>query len=174
MTILVYEFNNWRNATDNEINCFNNFTNTNILTPEYKTMISGNYTLHRESPNHITLINDKPIINYHNIKVFLPEFNGWVNAREYQKLAYMDYIIGDIHSKYYHSKHSKHILDPESIELQLNLEPNICFKMSRNENGTIYYEKNNITKTNVKISDHIGYQNYYLGFYNRIMDVNYL
>jgi hypothetical protein len=48
------------------------------------------------------------------------------------------------------------------------LPPNIIFSLSRNENGSVYYERNDAHGTRVRICDHEGARAGFRGFYNRI------
>jgi len=48
------------------------------------------------------------------------------------------------------------------------LPPNIIFSISRNENGSVYYERNDARGTRVRICDHEGARSGFRGFYNRI------
>jgi hypothetical protein len=48
------------------------------------------------------------------------------------------------------------------------LPPNIIFSISRNENGSVYYERNDAHGTRVRICDHEGARAGFRGFYTRI------
>jgi hypothetical protein len=48
------------------------------------------------------------------------------------------------------------------------LPPNIIFSISRNENGSVYYERNDTHGTRVRICDHEGARAGFRGFYTRI------
>jgi hypothetical protein len=113
-----------------------------------------------------------PIVDYNNIKVFLINHNNrtdWYHARNYQKYAYLDFIYSSDVTRYYKSKNT--IGHPNHIEIPIDgLEPNIIFSMSRNENGSIYYEKNDAGRTRVRICDNTFAQNGYRAFYNRMTD----
>jgi hypothetical protein len=57
-----------------------------------------------------------------------------------------------------------------TIELE-GLPPNIVFNVSRNENGSVYYEKNDGRATRVRICDNNSARSGYLGYYRRMTDV---
>lgn len=114
-----------------------------------------------------------PIVNYNDVKVFLTDVTsiGWYRARDYQIWSFYDFIYSDVEVKYYKSNDGG--INDEIINytvIPLALPMGIIFKISKNENGTIYYEKNDINRTRVRISNNeyerIGYQ----GYYNRITD----
>lgn len=94
-----------------------------------------------------------PITDFKSVKIFLVERGTWVDARWYQTKAYYDFIYDHQERKDY------------------NFSGNIIFSISRNTNGTIYYEKDDINRTRVKMSDNPGYISAYQAFYNRITDI---
>ena len=49
-----------------------------------------------------------------------------------------------------------------------NIQPNIIFNMSRNENNSVYYERNDEFYTRVRICDSESARSGYLGFYTRL------
>jgi hypothetical protein len=97
-----------------------------------------------------------PITDFNSVKIFLVERGTWVDARWYQTRAYYDFIY-----------------DSEEIK-EYDFGGGIIFSISRNENGSIYYEKDDHNRSRVKISDNPGYISAYQGFYNRITDVGEL
>jgi hypothetical protein len=48
------------------------------------------------------------------------------------------------------------------------LPPNIIFSISRNDNGSVYYERNDAHGTRVRICDHEGARAGFRGFYTRM------
>lgn len=175
MNIEIYEDNKWINPNENIINLFKCFQTINDENPNIVSHTDGMNTISRQNVNQGYYLNDNiPIIDIERIKVFVTDIDNveWYNARNYQIFAYKDYIYSNETEKYYHSKYSDldQIESSTSIEIPLGLFKNICFKISRNSNGTIFYEKNDRYRTKVRISDHHGYQRYYKGFYNRMTD----
>ena len=122
-----------------------------------------------------------PIIDMDDVKVFLTDLPSanWVKARDYQAWAYRDFIYDPNNApiKYYASRHSSHLFFQTSnhrnvttIELD-GVPPNIIFNMSRNDNGSVYYEKNDSRTTRVRICDNESARSGYLGYYRRMTDV---
>jgi hypothetical protein len=122
-----------------------------------------------------------PIIDMADVKVFLTDVPNanWFKARDYQAWAYRDFMfdVTEPQVKYYASRHSSHLFfqtsnyrDVVTIELD-GLSPNIIFKISRNENGSVYYEKNDPRASRVRICDCEAARSGFLGFYRRITDV---
>ena len=122
-----------------------------------------------------------PAIDMADVKVFLTDVvnANWFKARDYQAWAYRDFLfdVTEPQVKYYASRHSSHLFfqtsnyrDVVTIELD-GLAPNIIFKLSRNENGSVYYEKNDRTASRVRICDCETARSGYLGFYRRMTDV---
>ncbi len=73
--------------------------------------------------------------------------------------------------KTYASKYS--IRSPSTVEIDIDgLPPNIIFSISRNENNSVYYERNDERGTRVRICDNHMSRIGYRGFYTRMtMDV---
>lgn len=122
-----------------------------------------------------------PIIDMDDVKVFLTDLPNanWVKARDYQAWAYRDFVYDPnrVPIKYYASRYSSHLVfqtsnyrDVTTIELD-GLPPNIVFKISRNENGSVYYERNDSRATRVRICDNESARSGYLGYYRRMTDV---
>ena len=122
-----------------------------------------------------------PIIDMDDVKIFLTDLPNanWVKARDYQAWAYRDFVYDPNRApiKYYASRYSSHLVfqtsnyrDVTTIELE-GLPPNIVFKISRNENGSVYYEKNDNRATRVRICDNDSARSGYLGYYRRMTDV---
>lgn len=127
---------------------------------------------HYEKPN-IKI----PIVDRNNVKVFLLDQTpvNWYNAREYQTWAYIDFIYSGDTEKYYMTKKSTHAKPIEkytTIPID-NIDPNIIFRIFKNNNGVIFYEKNDIRKTRIRISDDDFYRCEYYAFYMRMTsDIN--
>jgi len=136
------------------------------------------YVFDGNGQNIPTLI---PIIDMADVKVFLTDVPNanWFKARDYQAWAYRDFIFDETEPrvKYYASRNSSHLFfqtsnyrDVVTIDID-GLPPNIIFKLSRNENGSVYYEKNDGRASRVRICDNDNARSGYLGFYRRITDV---
>jgi hypothetical protein len=91
--------------------------------------------------------------------------------------AFRDFIydVARPERKFYASKYSSHLFfqrgssnrNVTDIDLD-GLPPNIIFSISRNENGSVYYERNDAHGTRVRICDHEGARAGFRGFYTRI------
>jgi hypothetical protein len=131
-----------------------------------------------------------PIIDFNDIRVFLMDGvnepgnrngAGWVKARNYQAWAYIDFMydINVTPRKCYMSKYSTYLAFPPGFNMRNvttididGLPPNIIFSMSRNENNSVYYERNDHESTRVRICDNEYARAGFLGFFTRItMDV---
>jgi len=129
-----------------------------------------------------------PIIDFNDIYVFLGDGvtgpgsrsgAGWVKARNYQAWAFVDFIYDTHVRKCYASQYSSYLAFPPgfdsanlvTIEVE-RLTPNIIFAVSRNDNNSVYYEKNDASRTRTRICDNELARVGFLGFYTRItMDV---
>jgi hypothetical protein len=132
-----------------------------------------------------------PIIDLNDIYVFITDpsvigNNGranWFPARSYQIWAYRDYMYDrqrTIKKSYMtrdtlpiHYQYNENILTNQIVTIDVaNISPNIIFNMARNENGSVYFERNDERRTRVRICDNEYARAGYLGFYTRItMDV---
>jgi hypothetical protein len=120
-----------------------------------------------------------PIMDCADVKVFLQDADpvDWYPARNYQAWAFRDFIYDTARPerKFYASKYSSHLFfqrgssnrNVTDIDID-GLPPNIIFSISRNDNGSVYYERNDAHGTRVRICDHEGARSGFRGFYNRI------
>ena len=132
--------------------------------------------------------NPIPIIDFNDIYIFLVDGvtgpgsrsgAGWVKARNYQTWAYIDFIYDTRVRKCYASQYSSYLAFPAGFDnanvvtIDIDrLTPNIIFSVSRNDNNSVYYEKNDSSHTRVRICDNELARAGFLGFYTRItMDV---
>jgi hypothetical protein len=132
--------------------------------------------------------NPIPIIDFNDIYIFLVDGvtgpgsrsgAGWVKARNYQAWAYIDFIYDTRVRKCYASQYSSYLAFPAGFDnanvvtIDIDrLTPNIIFSVSRNDNNSVYYEKNDSSHTRVRICDNELARAGFLGFYTRItMDV---
>ena len=120
-----------------------------------------------------------PIMDCADVKVFLQDADpvNWYPARNYQVWAFRDFIydVARPERKFYASKYSSHLFFQRGssnrtvVTIDIDgLSPNIIFSISRNENGSVYYERNDAHGTRVRICDHEGARAGFRGFYNRI------
>lgn len=120
-----------------------------------------------------------PIVDWTDVKVFLIDVDrpDWYPARDYQTWAYYNFMYSENRTNLLKKKYaSGGSLSPRveavtTINVR-GLLPGIIFSISRNENGSVYYEKNDLHQTRVRICDseyaRIGFR----GFYSRMtMDV---
>jgi hypothetical protein len=129
-----------------------------------------------------------PIIDMNDISVFLMDGMtgagnrngaGWINARNYQAWAYADFIYDHAVRKCYMSKYSTYLAFPAGFDRANvvtidvdDISPNIIFSVSRNENNSVYYERNDNRGSRVRICDNEYARVGFLGFFTRItMDV---
>jgi hypothetical protein len=145
----------------------------------------------QEQPINIDIISQElherldtatPIIDMNDIYAFIvdnPSMSraNWMPCREYQAWAYRDFIY-DTHrstKKSYMSPYSSYlafsntILANQIVTIDLpDLNPNIIFNVSRNENNSVYFERNDSSGTRVRMCDNEYARAGYLGFYTRI------
>jgi hypothetical protein len=129
-----------------------------------------------------------PIIDFNDIQVFLMDGvvgdrsrngAGWVKSRNYQAWAYIDFIYDSAPKKNYMSKYSSYLVFPAGFNRENvvtididGLQPNIIFSISRNENNSVYYERNDAQHSRVRICDNEYARVGFLGYYTRItMDI---
>ena len=132
-----------------------------------------------------------PIIDMNDICVFLMDGAsgtgsrngaGWVKARSYQAWAYVDFIYDTTATrKCYMTKYSTYLAFPPGFDNRNvvtididDLPPNIIFSISRNDNSSVYYERNDPRSSRVRICDNEYARIGFLGFYSRItMDMGF-
>jgi hypothetical protein len=129
-----------------------------------------------------------PIIDMNDISIFLMDGvtgrgsrdgAGWVNARNYQAWAYADFVYDYAVRKCYMSKYSTYLAFPAGFDhanvVTIDVDdipPNIIFSVSRNENNSVYYERNDSGGSRVRMCDNEYARVGFLGFFTRItMDV---
>lgn len=125
-----------------------------------------------------------PIIDMNDIYVFIVDNPGmgranWLPARSYQLWAYRDFMYDRHRSikKSYMSRgtppyaydSNDRILPNQIVTIHLdNIAPNIVFNISRNENNSVFLERNDEFRTRVRICDNEYARAGYLGFYTRL------
>jgi hypothetical protein len=111
-----------------------------------------------------------PIADWQDVKVFLTDLQpvNWYNSRGYQTWAYFDFVYSGDYVRHYKSRGT--IGHPNNIEIPLDgFDIQIVFSLSRNRNGTIFYQKDDAGRTKVRISDIESERSAYLYIYNRLI-----
>jgi len=124
-----------------------------------------------------------PIIDINDIYVFLtdhpPNDPDWVAARSYQIWAYRDYVYdrNRMVKKSYMTRgtyrfvyeNDIHMLVNQMVTIDVaNVPPNIVFNISRNDNNSVYYERNDTMRRRIRICDSQFARIGYLGYYTRL------
>lgn len=151
----------------------------------------SNITITRESHNIMASSSTTiPIIDTNDIYVFIVDAPGigranWIQARDYQMWAFRDFMYNTTPRIFENNIRNEKItyvsrgssLDSvvhhdESASITIidlpNILPNIIFSISRNDNNSVYYEKNDIHHSRVRLCDNEYARAGYLGFYTRI------
>jgi ferredoxin len=178
MQIKVRYNNHWVPANPDYCQAYKNYKNQPIYHPE-EPVTTRSLTVYRTNNDVYlpTYIRDGdniyPIADFEDVRVFLLDLNpvDWYAARNYQIWAYYDFMYDNQQRKTYASKYS--ISSPSTVEIDIDgLPPNIIFSISRNENNSVYYERNDERGTRVRICDNHMARIGYRGFYTRMtMDV---
>ena len=174
MQIKIRYNSTWIYANPDYVQAYQNYKNQPIYHPE-EPVTTGSLTVYRTN-NDVYLpmfIRDGtavyPIADFEDVRVFLLDLNpvDWYAARNYQIWAYYDFMYDNQQKKTYASKNS--IRSPSTVEIDIDgLFPNIIFSISRNENNSVYYERNDERGTRVRICDNHMARIGYRGFYTRM------
>jgi hypothetical protein len=110
-----------------------------------------------------------PIFDFKDVKVFLLDMNqvNWYSAHDYQIFAYINFLYSELESCGFKSLGTEGLDNYTEIPID-SLQAGIIFRMSRNDNGTIFYEKNDTNRTRVRISDNEEARRGYLAYYHRM------
>ena len=165
---------NWIIAGDKFISMFQKYIYQNSFYREVSYTEDG-ITISRQNndPYNACFIDTGskkiPICDWNDVKIFLVDREpvNWHIARDYQTCAYYDYMYDNKIKKTYVSRGSITITDATVINVD-NLPPNIIFSLSRNDNNSVYLEKDDVNHTKVRICDNEWSRVGYRGFYNRI------
>jgi hypothetical protein len=174
----------WQYANPDQKQAFENFKNRPAYFPQLP-ITTNDLSVYRKynDPYLPTYISDGqneiPIADFDDVQVFLLDINpvDWHQARNYQVWAYYDFMYDNKQRKTYATKYSTYLAYPphtrEVTEIDIDdLQPNIIFSISRNENNSVYYERNDSNATRVRICDNNTARSGYRGFYTRMtMDV---
>lgn len=149
------------------------------ITIGQRNNLANNITITRELHN---VINKTPIISMNDISVFIVDIPtmyrpNWLPCREYQAWAFRDFMYDESYpiKKSYMSPYSSYVAFSSNIDSRNivsidlpGLQPNIIFNISRNDNNSVYYERNDTSNSRVRICDNEYARNGYLGFFTRI------
>jgi hypothetical protein len=156
--------------------------------PDYVRDVLNDWTgaviVTREIHDTMTSSSSIPIMDMDDVSVFLVDNPGmsranWLPAREYQAWAYRDFMYDEHRSikKSYMSRRTSpfayesnnRILANQMVTIPLSgISSNIVFNISRNDNNSVYYERNDAAGSRVRICDNEYARAGYLGFYTRI------
>jgi hypothetical protein len=153
--------------------------------------LANNITITRDI--HTTMLassSTTPIIDMNDIYAFIVDNpsmsrSNWLRTRDYQSWAFRDFMYSDDrtavspdgprYKKSYMSRGSSYLAFSSNIDqnnvttIDLpNIQPNIIFNISRNDNNSIYYERNDDSNSRVRLCDNEYARAGYLGFYTRI------
>lgn len=135
---------------------------------------------------HERLVTAMPIIDMNDVYAFIisnatSNAANWMPCRDYQAWAYRDFIYDPHRSikKSYMSRYTSYLVVNRStlvnqiVTIGLDhLPPNIVFNVSRNENNSVFFERNDAQGSRVRMCDNAYARAGYLGYYTRItMDV---
>ena len=125
-----------------------------------------------------------PIMDMYDVSVFIVDNPAmgranWLPARSYQAWAYRDFVYDRHRSikKSYMSRgtppyaydSNDRILANQIVTIHVdNISPNIVFNISRNDNNSVFFERNDEFRTRVRICDNEYARSGYLGFYTRL------
>ena len=177
----------WVPAPPDFAAAYMHYKSRHAYSPEVPSDYNNQFIVYRESndcymPTRIQRTDTwetYPIMDCADVKVFLQDTEpvNWYTARNYQMWAFRDFIYDSARPvrKFYASKYSSHLFFQRGSSAQSvtdididGLPPNIIFSISRNDNGSVYYERNDPRGTRVRICDHEGARAGFRGFYNRI------
>jgi hypothetical protein len=150
----------------------NNLANNIIITQEIHDTMSSSSSM------------PMPIMDMNDVAVFIVDNPAmaranWLPAREYQAWAYRDFIYDEHRSitKSYMSRGTSpvayesndRILANQIVTIPLpGISSNIVFNISRNDNNSVYFERNDAVGSRTRICDNEYARAGYLGFYTRI------
>jgi len=127
-----------------------------------------------------------PIIDMLDVMAFIVDTPvgtrpNWMPCRAYQSWAFRDFIYDRHRSikKSYMSRYTTYlsftsnILANQIVTIDLpDLSPNIVFNVSRNDNNSVFFERNDARGSRVRMCDNSYARAGYLGYYTRItMDI---
>ena len=185
MLIQIRCNNVWTHANPEYCEAFRNYKNRPLYHRE-EPISTGALTVYRTNDDVYlpTYIRDGnaddatyPIVDFEDVCVFLVDANptDWFTGRNYQTWAYYDFMYDNKPRITYASKYSTYLAYPantraaEVVEIDIDgLPPNIIFSISRNDNNSVYYERNDGSGARVRICDNHAARMGYRGYYARM------
>ncbi len=174
----------WQYANPDQKLAFETYKNRPMYSQELPVETNGLTVYRKNNDSYLATYitngqNEIPIADFDDVQVFLLDLNpvNWYTARNYQVWAYYDFMYDNKQRKTYATKYSTYLAYPphtrEVTEIDIDdLQPNIIFSISRNQNNSVYYERNDPNATRVRICDNNTARSGYRGFYTRMtMDV---
>jgi hypothetical protein len=168
--------NNWIAANDEQVQMFNQYRSHNryqeapfhcndaVIFRENNDPHTGIHIRMNQNTNH-----KLPICDWNDVKIFLVDQQpvDWHRARDYQTWAFYDYIYDNKPTKTYISNGTTNRTHQTDTVIDLDhLYPGIVFTLGRNENNSIYFERND--RSRFRISDNEWSRLGFRGFYYRI------
>jgi len=171
--IKIRRNNIWENAEDKYKELFNKYREQNRYSE--RPFSENGITISRNIDDpfngiFISIDNIKyPICDWNDVKIFLTDMDNvnWYPARNYQTWAYYDFIYDNKNRKNYISRGSTYTPGDTIIDID-NLNSNIVFKLMRNNNNSISFERNDVMRSHFRICDNEWARLGYRGFYTRI------
>jgi len=157
----------------------------NGISPQDRNNFANNITITREIHESMEDAGKTfPIMDMNDVSVFIvdnPSMSSanWLPSRAYQAWAYRDFIYDrhrSIKKSYMSPGTSRHAYDSndrilvnQMVTIDVDhISPNIVFNISRNDNNSVYFERNDEFRTRVRICDNEYARAGYLGFYTRL------
>jgi len=181
MTDIRILLNNvWQKANSEQESAYQKYINDNRYV-EQSLNINGIHIYRPENDPFNPIYMDYqenrfiPIIDWNNIKVFLldvpdTERPNWFQARNYQAWSYIHFIYNNVPLMNYSSRGTPlHLIKYPNTFIDIpNLQPEIVFTISRNNNNSVYYERNDNSQRRFRICDNERARSGYLGWYTRM------
>lgn len=172
--MIKIKFNDsWEEADEQYIDMFNKYRRQNRYSelPYTENDITiGRINNDAHNGIYIHIGNHKyPICDWDDVKIFLTDLDDvrWYPARNYQTWAFFDFIYDNKNSKNYVSYGSTII--PGDIVIDIpGLPADIIFKIKRNSNYSISFQRNDLYYSQFRISDNEWARTGYRGFYTRM------
>jgi hypothetical protein len=181
MAIKVFRNNAWMMANDAEQNAFHHFKDHENVGSQFTNEDGLKYIIRRKvpftGPIYMELFSEDgegetekiPIINFDDINVFM--MMEWRSARNYQQWCYADYLYSGKDVKHYMSAGTSNLSLENGLEYTVifngmpdspQIPPNIVFSVLKNENGTVFYQRNYGERVKVRMSDCKQAMNHYI------------
>jgi len=167
--------NNWVAANEEQVRMFNQYRSQNQYREAPFNYDDGAVIFRENNDPHNGIcirINQHtmPICDWNDVKIFLVDQEpvDWHRSRDYQTWAFYDYIYDNKPTKTYISKGTDRTHETDTYLEVDHLYPGIVFKIGRNDNNSIYFERNDINRSRSRISDNEWARLGFRGFYYRM------